>query len=136
MRFVEAAHQPVSFCHLKTGAFDTLLHIQNKPVVLVSGIGSPQGFERTVRSLGANIKQHVIYSDHHCYQALDIQQILYCLEKHNVQDVITTTKDAVKLKGFIGEFTKNINVLSLAIEMRMMKGEEVLTNAVLSAIHA
>ncbi len=136
MRFAEAVHRPKIFLELKTGDAHALSYVQNRPVVLLSGIGSPRGFERTVQSLGADVKHHMIYPDHYCYQSLDIQQVLSCMEKYGVCDVITTAKDAVKLNMFLKEFLQKRKVLSLLIDMDIVNGEEVLKDAIVSVIHA
>lgn len=75
----------------------------NKPlrkVLLASGIGRPESFERLVREHSYEIAYHKIYSDHYLYQAPDVLELVSLCQKHQVDGLIVTEKDAVKLKGF------------------------------------
>lgn len=64
----------------------------NQPVHAVAGIGNPQRFFETLRSLGLNIIEHV-YPDHHQFQLSDFH--------FNDQfPVVMTEKDSVKCKKF------------------------------------
>lgn len=62
-------------------------------VILVSGIGKPENFER---SISGNIKQHLKFPDHHAYSEEEREEIC---ELSLTCPVLTTEKDAVKFQG-------------------------------------
>ncbi|MBI1379906.1 MAG: tetraacyldisaccharide 4'-kinase [Planctomycetaceae bacterium] len=61
-------------------------------VDLVSGIGNPEAFERTVRDLGASVREHRRFPDHHAYTEGDLVGL-----GEGGRWIVTTQKDAVKL---------------------------------------
>lgn len=65
-------------------------------VVLVSGIGNPAAFAATVTSLGARIAGDLRFPDHHHYGDADLETIRQASRRGRL---LTTTKDAVKLRG-------------------------------------
>lgn len=71
-----------------------------KKVLLVSAIGRPQSFESLVKAQGIEVVEHLIFRDHYGYQHSDATQINMLLKKYNIQTILTTEKDDVKLKRF------------------------------------
>lgn len=65
------------------------------PVRAVTGIASPQQFADTLRSLGLACELHA-FPDHHVYTSADIASL-------RDGPVIMTEKDAVKLRGLLGD---------------------------------
>ncbi len=63
-------------------------------VILVSGIGKPENFEKSV--VKCKVVKHFKFQDHKMYKAHDISQIL----EYKNHPILTTQKDAVKLKVF------------------------------------
>ncbi|MDP2921594.1 MAG: tetraacyldisaccharide 4'-kinase [Candidatus Omnitrophota bacterium] len=74
--------------------------LQNKEIVLVSAIGSPECFEKTIQRLGLKINKHFIFRDHHAYTKEDVSRIEDYCRKNSLITAVTTEKDAVKLKSF------------------------------------
>jgi len=74
--------------------------LNGKNCALISGIGNPKGFEKTIRSLNANILNHIIFQDHYQFDEKDL--IIFEKEiRHEAVDyLITTEKDFVKLSHF------------------------------------
>jgi tetraacyldisaccharide 4'-kinase len=70
-----------------------------QPVLLVAGLASPDGFERTARDLGCRIEGRYFYADHFAYPDLVIRYIETQAERAGVTAILTTEKDAVKLRG-------------------------------------
>jgi tetraacyldisaccharide 4'-kinase len=66
-------------------------------VVVMSGIGNPKAFVRGVRK-EYKIVDKMIVSDHHVYSVADLNRIVDMLEKHPQAKLLTTEKDAVKLR--------------------------------------
>lgn len=69
--------------------------LAGETVDLVSGIGNPEAFERTVTGLGAKIREHRSFPDHHPYVASDLEG----LGGEGVR-LVTTAKDAVKWESW------------------------------------
>jgi tetraacyldisaccharide 4'-kinase len=67
------------------------------PVRLVSGIGSPESFERTAQECGLKVAHHSRYRDHHPFTGTEL--MCECEEaKREGCRITTTAKDAVRMK--------------------------------------
>ncbi len=71
--------------------------IAGKRVLLASGVGSPDSFERTVRRTGARVVGHDERGDHHAWDADDVTRLVSAATAGHAEYVLTTEKDAVKL---------------------------------------
>lgn len=81
--------------------------LRQNPLHAIAGIGNPQRFFDILRSLNLPIIEHT-FADHHHYQQSN-------LVFNDAHDIITTEKDAVKLKTFT--LTNNIWVLPIETKM-------------------
>jgi tetraacyldisaccharide 4'-kinase len=94
--------------------------LQSGELALVSAIGSPECFEKTIQRLGLKINKHFIFRDHHAYTKEDISNIEgYCV-KNKLDRVVTTEKDAVKLRG-LGQ---KVRYLVLKVRLEIIENEE------------
>jgi tetraacyldisaccharide-1-P 4'-kinase len=94
------------------------------PVMLLSAIGNPNGFENTVRRLRINHVGHLRYEDHYGYQNVHIRTaILRKMRRSGSSYLLTTEKDYSKLKHY-PEFKNSLLVLAISFELE--KDEEVL----------
>lgn len=75
-----------------------LATFKGTPVLVVSGIGDPAGFEGTVQLAGLRVAKHLIYPDHHHYTAADLEDIRRAWKSSRAQVVLTTEKDLLKFK--------------------------------------
>lgn len=71
-------------------------------VTLVSGIGNPAAFEALVAK-NFDVKKHFKFRDHHGYTAGEVEKILAESRSRKVRRIVTTEKDAVKLRRLVGE---------------------------------
>jgi tetraacyldisaccharide 4'-kinase len=71
----------------------------NIDVFLISGIGKPLNFEKALMDVfpGFKIRKHFIFKDHHDFTDSDLLNVK---NEVGTNIVITTEKDAVKLKNF------------------------------------
>ncbi|MES2855059.1 MAG: tetraacyldisaccharide 4'-kinase [Bdellovibrionota bacterium] len=76
---------------------DSKVDLRKARVLLVSGIGRPHTFEELVRKSGAEIVEHLMFRDHHMYTDGDLKEIERHAAKTQVDAVLVTEKDAVKL---------------------------------------
>ncbi|UCB57432.1 MAG: tetraacyldisaccharide 4'-kinase [Candidatus Omnitrophota bacterium] len=101
-----------------------LSKIKNEKVALVSGIADPQYFSRIVDSLGAEIALEFCFPDHYQYNIKDLQNIQrQCLEK-SIKYIITTEKDAARMRGLLNREKLNVELLALCIEIKIIDNEE------------
>lgn len=66
-------------------------------VIVMSGIGNPKVFIAGARER-YNVVDTITFADHHVYSVADIKVIVGLLEKHPSARLLTTEKDAVKLR--------------------------------------
>ena len=107
----------------ETGRASALDSLRGREVDLVSGIGNPEAFERTVRSLGALVRTHRAFEDHHAYVPGDLAGLAAG------RPLVTTAKDACKLAAIGARF------VALEVEMSIESGANVL-EALLDALQA
>jgi tetraacyldisaccharide 4'-kinase len=96
--------------------------LRGREVDLVSGLGNPAAFERTVRDLGARIHEHRSFRDHHDYAPPDLDGL-----GKDGRWIVTTAKDGVKLDG------TSAPVRVLQVEVALDEGAAVLA-ALLDAL--
>ncbi len=118
---VEAVHQPVGFTSVdKANEFLTLDTLRGKQVALFSGIGNPQGFESCVFALGMHIGKAFRFADHHDYTQADLCKIINEAKQRNLDAIITTQKDAVKIRELA---IQGAGILALDIKLSITKNE-------------
>ena len=118
---VESTHQPVGFSRIYNP--DELLSLElfkGKPAMIFSGIGNPAGFENSVSVLGVNLARSIRFQDHHDYVHEDIYKILNEAGQKNLEVIITTQKDAVKIRELK---IKGLDILVLNIKLKIIKNE-------------
>ena len=91
---------------------------------LVTGIADANPLVKYLEEKGHSIK-HLKYSDHYNYISNDINNILakYNEEKSTKKLILTTEKDATKLKQFLPHFN-NLNFHYIPIEIKIEQSEK------------
>ena len=118
---VESKHEPLGLSWLdQAGDLLDLEFLKDKPVAIFSGIGNPEGFRNCVCSLGARVVKSFEFADHHDYTILDIQHMIKEVGESGLETIITTQKDAVKVRE-LG--VKETGILVLEIELKITKNE-------------
>lgn len=123
--FLESIHKPKYLYDNKARKELDLSFVGGKRVILISSIGDPAYFEETVKDLGANVIEHIAFSDHHNYRESDISRIMKRCDERKFDLIVTTDKDAVKLNRMSLSFGR-YTLVTLAIEMDITAGEEIL----------
>ena len=111
---VQCTHQIVGIERLNGTPADESL--EGKRAVLFAGIGRPEAFATTVRSVGIEVVGERWWGDHHRYRRGDIDSMLKAgrLPPHDV--LLTTEKDAAKL-ALLGNLDHaGILVVKIAID--------------------
>ena len=76
-------------------------YFEKKNIFLISGIGNPKSFEKSIKNLKIHFSHHFIFSDHHNFiYEKDIQPIIEKAIAEQIDAILTTEKDFVKLKNF------------------------------------
>lgn len=79
--------------------------LAGKKVLLASGIGRPESFERLMlQEADAQIVDHVVFADHHRYSKADLEKISARVREKGAELLVVTEKDAVKMTGWSPEF--------------------------------
>lgn len=88
LRLANAAGETAPLSHLESGRLGA-----------VCGIGNPQAFRRTLTSLGHPVAEQAFraYPDHHTYSDADRAKLADWAEANNLQLLVVTLKDLVKL---------------------------------------
>ncbi len=73
-------------------------HLASRRVVTVSGIGNPHYFDWMVARAGAEIVERCHFPDHYAFAQRDIARVSEACVRHSAALVLTTAKDAVRLK--------------------------------------
>jgi tetraacyldisaccharide 4'-kinase len=96
--------------------------LRGREVDLVSALGNPEAFERSVTALGARVGEHRRFPDHHAFAPADLAGL-----GMGGRWIVTSEKDAVK----IAEPPPELTVLE--IELEFDEGRNVL-DALLEAL--
>lgn len=123
--FLEAIHRPKSFYDPRVRRDVNLSAAAGKRVILLSSIGDPVYFEETLKDLGANVIEHIAFSDHHNYSQSDAKLIMKRCGERAFDLLVTTEKDAVKLSRMSISFGKYVTLI-LVIDMEITAGREIL----------
>ena len=123
-------NSPIFYCDYKVtnikdfdGNMPGLHSISGKNLLIFSGIGNPHYFRKVVENNKGKVIKELIYPDHHWYKDKDLKDILDEAYKLSVDAILTTEKDAIRIKG---THQKNINnfkmdILILQVEMEIDK---------------
>jgi tetraacyldisaccharide 4'-kinase len=117
--WAEASHTPRGL-RAADGQTRPLADLAGRRVALVSGIGNPNAFRKTVAATGCMIASETIHPDHHPYTDADLRQ-LGTLATENAADlIVTTVKDLVKIRETTLE---GVPVVALEIAIEILEGE-------------
>ncbi len=67
--------------------------------LLVTGVARPERVARTAEAAGLEFVEHLRFPDHHRYPDRTLRTIEAACARHRCDAVLTTSKDAVKLRG-------------------------------------
>jgi tetraacyldisaccharide 4'-kinase len=73
--------------------------IPHTPVVAFGALGNPAAFFTHLRRDGWNLRDTLAFRDHHPYTQADLDKLALGVEQTKAHALITTAKDAVKLRG-------------------------------------
>lgn len=128
---IESIHYPVMF--YEPGKQETLLNkdvLKGKNAAIFCAIADPGSFENLIKGMGINIIGSFIFPDHHSYTEEDLDKIFKGCKDKNIDTIITTEKDAVKLYGLLVT-SYELRILVLRIELKIIRDEQRFHNRLL-----
>ena len=132
----ETVHQGERLKDICSAAVYELSILNNRKIACLCGIGDPSSFELILEKLGAQVVKKFLFMDHHIYAREEISQILEECLKENIQTVVTTDKDAVKIASFQKFINEKISILSLQIDISFIKGKDEFLDRVYHLVHS
>jgi tetraacyldisaccharide 4'-kinase len=124
----EAVHKPISVDYVDAGASvrsDQPDSLRGKKIYGFCGIGNPDGFRRTLTSLKANVTGMTYFADHFAYGPNDIAEVAEAARNAGAELVVTTQKDAVKVRGA----WQGTQLATLRTKLEIVIGAELLQRA-------
>ncbi|MBI3725106.1 tetraacyldisaccharide 4'-kinase [bacterium] len=111
-------------------------NLRAKKVVLLSGIGNPDAFAATARSLGAVVARTISLPDHHAFVAEDLAHAARVADEILADMILVTEKDAVKIAE-LGASPPGRPLYVLSVDARLLEAEPLLAqvDAVVKARH-
>ena len=105
--------------------------LNDRSVVGFCAIGDPLSFESSLKNSGAKISKLFGYMDHHVYTKDDIQRMVEFCRARDVEVLVTTHKDAVKLRIFKDLFA-GVRLVYIPIQLEITKGADEFFQKVIS----
>jgi len=90
-------------------------HLKGKTALLFSGLAQNASFAQSVQDLGVNIAAHLEFCDHYRYKEPDFTRIVARAKALNVDFILTTQKDWVKVNP--ADF-RDVTVAVIGIRLR------------------
>ncbi len=92
----------------------------DRPVIAFCGIARPQGFFSALRKHGLDVREEIVFRDHHRYTSDDVARLIAAQARHAGSQLITTEKDAVNL----GAHAAGLNSVVVPLETRLTQADE------------
>lgn len=120
---VKSIHRAQHFYRLSDSKIVDIGQVKGKNITLVSAIGNPDSFEKIVLKLGLKFKKHFIFRDHHWYRKKDLEDIENFCRKNEIDTIIITEKDAIKLQAGDCHLSA-VKLLVLSIKLEIIENEQ------------
>lgn len=96
-----AVHNPTYFVNLRGERFG-INKFAGKKVFVFAGIGNPEAFKLTLKSLRVEIAGTMMFRDHHPYSSGDITELIRKSISCGAKYLLTTEKDLIKISTISG----------------------------------
>lgn len=118
-----AHYEASGFYDLKSHEFFKIEEFHGQKSLVVCGIARPYSFLRVLEQNNVDISNKILFPDHKDYSGKEVEEIRKKFYDTNSYSVVTTQKDAVKLKKFAKELD-DIDIYYLKIDLKIEKEEE------------
>jgi tetraacyldisaccharide 4'-kinase len=122
---LQSVHRPAGWLH--GGDTRPVDDMKGKSVGAFCGIGSPLAFRTTLQQLGLNIVGWREFPDHHPYDRNDVESLHDWAESMNVDAIVTTHKDLVKIRL---KSMGSVPLKALRVEFQILQGEDQLQSRI------
>ena len=116
---IECTHRPRFLKEVGGAHRIELAELSGRKVGAFSGIAVPESFEQFLRDYGADIVLNERYLDHHRYTPRELDRLFDKFRKAEVELVITTEKDAVRVPA---TFHAGVRFYYLRMEIEIISG--------------
>ncbi len=105
---VESRERPIFIAHTRTrsvlplegsASLNGFCDLLEQPVAALCAIGNPKNFVHHLTCEGYQVRHTSFFPDHHLYTQNDVTTLERQARLHAARAILTTTKDAVKLRG-------------------------------------
>ncbi len=117
---IECTHRPKHLKDFVTGEVRPLDYLKGLKIGALSGIAVPESFEQALAALGAELELTQSYADHHRYSLKEIERFVRRCARRNVDAVITTEKDAVRIPRIMNP---EVPILYMRVEIEILAGQ-------------
>jgi tetraacyldisaccharide 4'-kinase len=107
--------------------------IKGKTAVAFSGIGNPDSFSATLKTMGLEVKEHMVFPDHHVYRESELRSIESRLTETQADFCVTTEKDVARLSSRLSayqDFLEKTPLFFVEIEQGVIAGDTELTEGI------
>ena len=118
---IECTHKPLYLKHVYREERLPLDYLKELYIGSLCGIAAPESFEEGLRKLGAKIELSRHFADHHRYAQKELTSFLQRCVRRDVNAVITTEKDAVRLPVLDN---LEVPIYFLRVEIEILNGQE------------
>lgn len=118
-----SSFQPSGVKHLFGGVQQSTDILKGHTAIAVCGIADPKSFERTLATCGVVVKKFIEFPDHHSFTKQDVDRIIRSFNEQKTDFILTTEKDAVRLKQFELEL-KNLPFSAIAMDVVIHQHDE------------
>jgi tetraacyldisaccharide 4'-kinase len=119
-------HRPARLVDLEGPGVHAPGLVRGKRAFLVSGIARPAAFHATMTTLGAILAGTLPFPDHHPYSRSDLERITREAEAARTEWIVTTEKDAVRLRDVAAARPARFPFLVLGVDLEVTEGEAIL----------
>lgn len=124
---IECTHKPQYIQNLCLNEQHPLESLKDKRIAVLSGIASPESFERYLTQQGAIICHKARFLDHHRFSDYELKSFVDGALKHKAEWILTTEKDAVRISD---SFQSAIPLYYLRMEIDILSGADDFEEAV------
>ncbi len=131
---VESRHTAAACVEVYTRSGQDVSHLKGVRVVGFCGIADPASFRHSLHEAGFDVANVFVFMDHHVYTEEDMAMVRRYALDHDIQMIVTTHKDAVKIGKFQG-FWEGFKVHYLQLELEIVQGKNAFIEGILSVVH-
>jgi tetraacyldisaccharide 4'-kinase len=118
--WLEVTHRPATLLNAG-GAARPLDSLRGRRVAAFCGLGNPAGFRHTLETCGFDVADFREFPDHHRYDRGDVESLAAWADGLDVEAVVCTCKDMVKLG--VERIGKDCPLWALSVELGFLRGQ-------------